>query len=71
MIFRQAGIGIEREKLKQLLTPDPGAEPNSRSGVGLQNIGKRLKYMYGTELSIESTAGVGTKVTVSVPIQAM
>lgn len=70
-VVEDNGVGIEQEKLKQLLTPDPDAKPATLSGVGLQNISKRLKYMYGTELSIESTVGAGTKVTVSVPIQAM
>jgi len=57
--------------LKHLLTREPDVEPASRSGVGLQNIRRRLKFMYGTELSMESTIGAGTKVTVSVPVRTV
>ncbi|ULL16917.1 response regulator [Paenibacillus sp. H1-7] len=65
------GVGIEQHRLMQLLTREPDGETVSRSGVGLLNIRKRLKFMYGTELSIESTVGLGTKVTVSVPTLEM
>lgn len=63
------GEGMEKERLEQALTLD-WAEPSSHSAVGLQNISKRLKFIYGTELSIDSKFGVGTKVTVKVPVQA-
>lgn len=40
---------------------------NTDTGVGLQNIRKRLKYAYGTELRIDSVEGIGTKVTIRIP----
>ncbi|MCR8636475.1 ATP-binding protein [Paenibacillus radicis (ex Xue et al. 2023)] len=61
------GVGLEQERLRQVLMPDPGTQLTSRSSVGLQNISKRLKFMYGTDLSIESEIGIGTKVTLRVP----
>jgi len=39
---------------------------DSKSGVGLKNISKRLKYAYGTELKVQSSVGVGTKVTMRI-----
>ncbi|SDE06231.1 Signal transduction histidine kinase [Paenibacillus sp. UNCCL117] len=57
------GIGIEHDRLKQLLADDTEASP----GVGLRNIGKRLKYEYHTELQIDSVAGEGTRITVRIP----
>ena len=36
-------------------------------GVGLANIQKRLRMLYGTQLFIESRQGIGTKVTMILP----
>ncbi|WP_165452237.1 sensor histidine kinase [Paenibacillus thalictri] len=62
------GIGMTGEHIKELLEHDQiEARTDLQGGVGLRNIHKRLKYMQGTELSIESAAGTGTKVTIRLP----
>lgn len=64
------GCGIRREKLGELLeTIDSGQEAVTR-GIGLQNVQKRLKMYYGKEygLKIESEPGVGTIVTIVLPL---
>jgi sensor histidine kinase YesM len=55
------GAGMAPEQLEAIL-----AEQRS-GGVGLANIQKRLKMLYGTQLLIESRQGAGTKVTVTLP----
>ena len=64
-----SGCGIDEKTLKQL------REDNSRgkqhmTGVGLNNIDQRLKLMYGPQygLEINSTLGLGTIVTLQMPI---
>ncbi|MBB6632525.1 ATP-binding protein [Cohnella thailandensis] len=51
----------------------PGPEDAARTegdsrgtGVGLANIGRRLRSLYGTELEIESARGQGTRVTLRI-----
>ncbi|GAA0134502.1 ATP-binding protein [Paenibacillus sp. YSY-4.3] len=53
------GIGMDEGQLQRIL--ERSAERNS--GVGLINTDQRLKRHFGTGLHIESTLGVGTKVT--------
>lgn len=55
------GAGMTAEQLKAILTEQRSG------GVGLANIQRRLKMLYGTQLLIESRKGAGTKVTVTVP----
>ncbi|MDP4092398.1 MAG: ATP-binding protein [Bacillota bacterium] len=55
------GQGIEPEKLEHLL------EEESGRGIGLWNINRRLKGIYGKGLIIESSPGKGIKVTFSIP----
>jgi sensor histidine kinase YesM len=49
--------------------PDKMAEGKSRSRVGLDNINKRLKKLYGKGLNIKSSLGEGTEITWYVPIK--
>lgn len=53
------GVGMDKAQLQQLLE----RKADSRSGVGLINTDQRLKRHFGTGLHIESTSGIGTKVT--------
>ena len=46
---------------------DPSAVSDDRKHVGLRNIRERLKVMVSGRLEIESTLGVGTKVTIIIP----
>ncbi|UWG99187.1 histidine kinase [Dehalobacter sp. DCM] len=59
------GMGIEEERLKDVLLPGVG----SGNGVGLANVHARLKGMYGEEygLTFESKLGEGTTVTMRLP----
>ena len=49
---------------------DTGAAVDERKHVGLRNIRERLKVMVNGTLDIESTPGVGTKVTIKIPKEA-
>lgn len=55
------GQGIPPEKLEGLLT-----SPSER-GIGLWNIDRRLKKVYGAGLIIESAPGAGTSVSYFIP----
>jgi signal transduction histidine kinase len=55
------GLGIPKERLQNLLTP------NSGHGIGLWNIDGRLKKLFGKGITIESTPGEGTRVAYIVP----
>jgi len=56
------GVGIERERIPLLLD---GAD--SRQGVGIINIHKRLISHYGKGLDIKSYVGFGTRISFSIP----
>lgn len=56
------GVGIEPDQLQSILRHD------SASGVGLSNIDKRLKRLYGKGLWVKSTPGMGTEVAWSVRV---
>ncbi|TDF94806.1 ATP-binding protein [Paenibacillus piri] len=56
------GCGMSEAKRVQLLKPDV-----EMKGVGLWNISQRIKLLYGKSLRIESTEGVGTKVSFDLP----
>jgi sensor histidine kinase YesM len=55
------GQGIAKDKLAGLLGPESG------NGIGLWNVDKRLKKLFGRGLMIESTPGEGTKAAYIVP----
>ncbi len=59
--IKDDGAGMTPEQLDAIL-PEQGA-----GGVGLTNIQKRLRMLYGTQLFIESQQGIGTKVTMTLP----
>jgi len=57
------GIGIQQERLEKLLN-------NSFTGsIGLKNVNKRLLNEYGQGILIESKIGIGTIVTIKIPIK--
>ncbi|WP_274365478.1 ATP-binding protein [Paenibacillus thermotolerans] len=51
------GCGMSETMLAEVLRPDP-----EKKGVGLWNIGRRMKLIYGEGLQIKSKEGAGTKV---------
>jgi sensor histidine kinase YesM len=59
------GVGMDEEKLKSLFHYKYG------SGVGLSNIDKRLKGLYGEGLSIESILDEGTTVSWRIPLKKL
>jgi sensor histidine kinase YesM len=57
------GVGMPRELIERLNQGKNINEASTRQGVGLLNIQKRLINSYGSNLNIESTEGVGTKMS--------
>lgn len=56
------GVGMDEVQLQGLLE----RKEDSESGVGLINTDQRLKRHFGTGLHIQSTSGIGTKVSFNV-----
>lgn len=56
------GCGMSPQKRNELLQ----AGRNSK-GVGFWNIRQRIQLLYGSSIAIESTVGVGTKVSFTIP----
>lgn len=68
------GVGFTPYKLSQTratIEADSNEILQSESGFGLENVNKRIKLYYGSEygLSIDSQYQVGTRVTVTIPLQ--
>ncbi len=63
------GIGIAQDRLKKLITADSSPSANRLSSIGIKNVDERLKLYFGPAygLKIESTKGVGTSVTITIP----
>lgn len=61
------GEGITKEKMDKLWEPNPSNQ-GDHHGIGLKNVDKRLKLLYGEEsgLFIESESGKGTIVTIKI-----
>jgi sensor histidine kinase YesM len=59
------GKGIPQDRLSVLLRPETGR------GIGLWNIDRRLKEIYGKGLSIESAPDKGTRVAYTVPSEVI
>lgn len=57
------GIGMTEEQLEKIYTIDWAAG----KGIGIPNIHRRLKEIYGTGLEFKSIPGEGTEVTVIIP----
>lgn len=67
------GIGMTSERLEGLMKKDSakGQKEEHFSGIGINNVDDRLKLLYGMEygVSITSTEGAGTTVTILLPIR--
>lgn len=63
------GIGIPNEKLKVIKLALTQEEEMDKSHIGLTNVNQRIKLFYGREygVTIESTQGEGTIVTMLLP----
>ncbi|MDC7291428.1 sensor histidine kinase [Blautia schinkii] len=67
------GIGMTQERLSGLLRKDDQRNKKEEhfSGIGINNVDDRLKLLYGMEygVSITSTEGEGTTVTILLPVR--
>lgn len=65
------GVGISPEGIEKLLSDTARVGKNYMSGIGLPNVDRRLKLVYGEDygLSIASTEGLFTTVTISLPLE--
>ena len=63
------GIGITDDKIKQIMNDKEASEFDTKGGMGLKNVIKRLKILCGKEFkfSIESEIGEFTKITFYFP----
>lgn len=68
---RDNGIGMNKEKAKQLLKDTETVKSSSMSGIGLPNVDRRMKLVYGESygLSIQSEPGQYTQITVMLPLE--
>ncbi|MFB9278810.1 cache domain-containing sensor histidine kinase [Cohnella cellulosilytica] len=64
------GRGIPDSVLRQLDSEETDSKAGRRQGVGLRNVNERLKLYFGAgyKLSIETGAGMGTKITLRHPV---
>jgi len=63
------GVGIESEKLNNILNARHQKSENERKSLGILNVIKRLKLHYGEDiLKINSTVNKGTEVIMEIPI---
>lgn len=58
---RDDGVGMDENKCKEILADE------RKSGIGLFNIEKRLRQLYGCGLEITSKPDVGTEVNIYIP----
>ncbi len=65
------GIGMSPEQCKKVLTDTSRVTKSTMSGIGLPNVDRRFKLVYGDQygLSIESELDSFTKITVSLPLE--
>ncbi|MEK5069440.1 sensor histidine kinase [Sporosarcina sp. FSL K6-1508] len=67
--IEDSGKGIAREKMEQLINGDVAPMEGHSTGIGFQNVVKRLQLFYGAEdlIAIDSKEGRGTKVIIQIP----
>ncbi|MEV6117503.1 histidine kinase [Streptomyces sp. NPDC052109] len=65
VVVEDDGIGMEPERLRAILRGTAGPA----TGIGLSNVDRRLRQVYGDDhgLVIETGVGAGTKITLRVP----
>ncbi len=68
---RDNGVGISEENIARMLTDTSRVTKHYMSGIGLPNVDRRIKLVYGEQygLHIESQVGFYTCVTVSLPLE--
>lgn len=65
------GIGITPENIEKLLTDTSRITKSNMSGIGLPNVDRRLKLVYGEDfgITIESELDHYTTITISLPLE--
>lgn len=65
------GSGMDAETLRKLQTEINASQENPGGGIGLYNVQRRMKMVYGEPYGIEvfSQLNVGTRVVVTLPLQ--
>ncbi|GKX31792.1 hypothetical protein SH1V18_42720 [Vallitalea longa] len=68
IVIEDNGIGMEKEKLKELKESLMGKD-STNNRIGLKNIEERIHFYYGSSygLEIDSDIDIGTKVTILLP----
>ena len=68
LIVEDDGVGMDQSKLAEIMNP---LHEKDRSSFGLQGTIERLRIFYGREdiFKIESAAGEGTVITISIPMK--
>ncbi|WP_271752591.1 histidine kinase [Cohnella sp. JJ-181] len=64
IVVEDNGVGMAERQVRDLMDNADGAS----DGVGFANIAKRLAHLNGSSPLIESTPGVGTRITIRMPI---
>lgn len=72
LTVRDDGIGMKTEELEQLLERIHHSDTSSGDSIGLHNIAQRIRLCYKEQalLTIESTFGRGTLVTLKLPAES-
>lgn len=65
------GVGIPKAYAERLMNGEAGESVRDSSGIGIMNVMKRLRLMYGEagRVYIHSEPGMGTTVTVELPLE--
>ena len=63
LIVEDNGVGMEQERADSILT-------QASKGYGVRNVNERIQLYYGKEysLNVVSEVGVGTKITICIPV---
>ncbi|WP_367565143.1 sensor histidine kinase [Lacrimispora sp.] len=71
LTVRDNGIGISPENMEKLLTDTSRVTRSNMSGIGLPNVDRRLKLVYGEDygLTIESELDQYTMITIALPLE--
>lgn len=65
------GIGMSKEQCQKILTDTSRITKSTMSGIGLPNVDRRFKLVYGEDygLTIESEPDSYTRITISLPLE--
>ncbi|WP_407408234.1 PocR ligand-binding domain-containing protein [Peribacillus sp.] len=65
------GVGMTKEKLSSIFLPSSKKKYGHTTGIGIDNVKKRLQFHFGEEYgitTIESKPGIGTMVRIIIPV---